>query len=427
MCCLAYPGFLSAVSHRQLYARSSFADLYHYHLSGQYQRYLIHNANLIGFSQSNEGDTLSVEYIRDGLWGAYSHLHEAEDEISLNYARERLKLSSTIDLGSWCAKPSLGFGDGMELGWEMKALRQQALHSASLYIQGQEADLDYRIGNEHGSIPFTWINAQGNIAGRILDTELKLTLRSIIPTSDDSLFSNRIKGFGSSLELQKELKPNLVASLYTAGGMLSARLNYRSEEYGKLDNLGFGMASINLSKAGRHLDAQLGLSGALTYSGDDTYFDIWPFTFWDTFLASRTRFKKLELQLLSPQAGLSYHWGKHRETGWQGEMGLIYNHLLHHEDVIHKNRIVVMYPFFFDYETFHYDWHDKVDACVRVPLSVCYNMPQGNLYLNVQQVAPFRWSKLFRHHAQTPSAPSTEPKSSQWGGLAIALGVCWAF
>jgi len=428
VCCLACPGFLFAGQiSRRVYARSNFTDLYSYHLAGQYQRYLVYNSNLWGFSQAGGRDSLAVEFVQGGLTGKYSHLHEAEDRLELKHPLTRLRLSSGRQLGNGKLTATFGLGEGLQLEGAFEPAKHHTWRALSLGLEQQRAEVSYQIGSEGGSIPFNWNYLHAGLEAELADMPLQLHLMGIVPAAGDSVFDNRVMGIGGSLGLSRKLGNELEASLQAAGGVLAARLSFKGEEYGKLDNLRMGMLRLALNKTGRHLEAGMAVNGALTGSDEDSYFDIWPFTFWDTFLASRTRIKRMRAQLMSPEAGISYHWGEDGKPGWQGRAGIVYNHLLHHEDVIHKNRIVIVYPFFFGYETFHYDWHNEVDACLSIPVSVAYNTSRGNVYLQARQIAPFRWSKLFKQHQEPSPAEPAAPKARQWGGLSLSLGACWTF
>lgn len=428
MCCLACPGFLSAGQFsRRVYARSSTTDLYSYHLAGQYQRYLLYNSQLLGYSQAWGADSLAVELVQGGLIGRYDHLHAAEDRLELNHPLTRLRLISGRQMGERRLTAVFGLGEGLQLGGILNLGNDHALREVNLGLEQQRTEVNYQIGSEGGSIPFNWNYLQAGLESSLADMPLQLRVMGMVPAAGDSVFRNQIRGLGGTLSLSRRVGNDLDASLLAGGGWLAARLNFQGEEYGKLDNLRLGMLRLALDRSGTHLDTGIALSGALTGSDEDSYFDIWPFTFWDTFLASRTRLKRMQAQLLSPEAGVHYHWGDVAEPGWQGRVGVVYNHLLHHEDVIHKNRIVIVYPFFFGYETFHYDWHDEVDACISLPLEVAYNTAFGNVYLHARQLAPFKWSKVFsRHEPSAPAEPSA-PKATEWGGLSLSLGCCFSF
>lgn len=423
---MACPTFVSAQSgyrdgYCRIYTERTGTDFYHYYQDGGYQRYLVSAAAIQGFTCITGKDSLTVEYQRSTLAGKYGQLHEPEDFIKLEMPVSRLKISPSWRLGDYQLSPQFSVGDGFGMNLHLDQAHKIGLLHLELGVQQHHAEVSYRIGREGGNIPFAWNLAQAGLKGRLGAYNRQAKLYGIFPGKGDSLFDNRIYGLAVAYDLQRQIKGNYLAKLISFYEITQARLNYREEEYGKLDNLQMAYLGLSMEKQGDSFDAELKLHTCLTGSGNDTYFDIWPFTYWDTFLASRTRLKKLQMYLISPELSGTWKWGKQSSNGWHGSLGMSYNHLFHHEDVIHKNRIVILYPFFYGYETFRYDWHDELDACVRIPLKLGYRLSKGNIELSLLQALPFRWSKLFaRGGSSGPEEPDAD-KTWQWGGLSCVL------
>lgn len=422
---MACPAFVFAQSgypdgNSRIYSHWTATDFYHYYQDGGYQRYLVAATAVQGFSSITGNDSITVEYQRQTLAGKYGQLHEADDFISLEMPVSRLKIRPSWRLGDYQLSPQFSVGDGFGMNLHLAQPHKQRLQIMELGVQQQHAELSYQIGAESGAIPFAWNLVQAKLEGRLGAFQRRAELYGIFPGKGDSLFDNRIQGLAVTYDLQRQIKDNYLARLSSYYGITQARLNYREEEYGKLDKLQMAYLGLGVKRQGDSFDASLKLHTCLTGSGDDTYFDIWPFTYWDTFLASRTRLKKLQMYLISPEISSTWKWGQHPGK-LHGSLGLSYNHLFHHEDVIHKNRIVILYPFFYGYETFRYDWHDELDAVVRIPLKLGYRLSQGSIELSLLQVLPFRWSQLFAGGGDSGPGEPDENKAFEWGGLSCAL------
>ncbi len=431
MCYLACPAFVSAEDkvpedYYRIYSKWTGTDFYHEYQDGEYRRYLVSADALQVFSCVTNGDSINVEYRQGTLQGKYGHLNEPEDFLKLEMPVNRLSIRPSWHLGEYRLSPQFTVGDGFGMKLNAELPGKASSKQVELGVMPQHAEVSYRIGAESGAIPFAWNVAQAGLKGSFGAYHSEMDIYGIYPGKGDSLLDNRLYGMGIATDTKRSLSGQYILGLSSFYGIAAARLNYRSEEYGRLDNFQLGYLALGAQKLGNSFESSFKLHACLTGSGADTYFDIWPFTFWDTFLASRTRLKKLHMYLISPEIAGTWKWGQTADKV-QGSLGLSYSHLFHHEDVIHKNRIVILYPFFYGYETFRYDWHDEVDALVRIPLKLSYKIPSGSIGLSLVQVLPFRWSKLFADSGDSEPVEPDGDKAFKWGGLSGALQLNLSF
>ena len=127
---------------------------------------------------------------------------------------------------------------------------------------------------------------------------------------------------------------------------IAASLKYKGNEQSHIDNLHHNYylisSQIDLNKKYK---LSLGITGIKTRINTGSYLDIWPFTYWDIFLQSRTRLKKFDNSLHLPFTALNclYTLDKVKiKSKTSFELG--YYHILFTDDIIFKERYTILYP-----------------------------------------------------------------------------------
>jgi len=247
-----------------------------------------------------------------------------------------------------------------------------------------------------------------------------------LPVKRDSLFFNALYIYDANVKYERKLSEKM--SIQMRGSMLhsSATLQYKGDKYGKLDRLFMLSPSLAMSYKTAHLEYSGGCNSYHTFIGDDSYFDIWPFSAWDAFLAHRTRIKRFHINSVSPFAGIEYRSRDTDEPGLTFSCKMTYNHHFLDDDILIKNRRVVLYLFLFSYEDLHFDFSDDLDAHLELKPTIYYHFSDGSIALEITQLAPIKWSKLTDWDAHAPSGPTGE-KTNQWGGTQAQLSISVCF
>jgi hypothetical protein len=291
-----------------------------------------------------------------------------------------------------------------------------------LSTKESSASLTYNIRSENGSIPFAWTTARTAFGVSSPRFDASIHAASISPVHCDSLFANNIRSNSIGAALSYRLQNHWQANMSTTYSDTDADLKYKDGHYGMIQNFRVLTVNSSLQKGFSHIDYRLDLDAYFAGIGSDSYLEIWPFTYLDIFLAHRTRIKQLGIQAVVPGFEATYKSASIQNQGFSWQCGVGYHHLFHREDVIIRNRRVVLYPFIFAYDTNEYNWQDDVNGYFHIPLQASYQLKHGTIELNIQQIAPLRWSNLFKQ-APTPSEPTEGETKSQWGGLSCKLSL----
>jgi len=151
---------------------------------------------------------------------------------------------------------------------------------------------------------------------------------------------------------------------------------------------------------------------------EDAFFDIWPFTVWDLFLAKRYRIfnldKTLDIWYLS--LGTIYDWHQFRaelrgQWEWWNDSG----------GVDWGERVPILYPFFFKYEYYFNDWNLSKKYLIQLePLLSCRIGERMSVTIEARMMVPLGTEKE-QVPTTTPSPPPgpSEPAASkkEHGGL----------
>lgn len=404
----------------KLHAGYELTDYYHLATEGEYHQYLFDTHFFSEATYSDADKQLKAAYHNYNLRGRYSLYPNVTDCIELNLPEEYLGLAMGFKYAEISFVPSVRLGEQMGFGAELSTTYKAVDYTLTASTRQGKADISYNIGKESGSIPFAWNHGMAKMELSSKHYAAMLSLDAISPLSCDSLYSNSLNADLLQSSFVYKFNPRLSAKLMAGYLDSTADLRYKGGLYGSIEKLRVLHISTSVQKDFPHLSYRMGFSTYFSGIGSDSYLDIWPFTFLDTFLSHRTRIKQLGVEVYSPEAELSYKAKDKPGAGFNWQASLAYHHLFHHENVVLKNRVAVIYPFLFTYTTNHYNWQDELDAYLNIPLSASYAMGKATVQLNLKQLVPLKWSKV------TPSSnPSTEPseslRKSQWGGLSASV------
>ncbi|MDD2228639.1 MAG: hypothetical protein PHY48_04425 [Candidatus Cloacimonetes bacterium] len=412
---------------QKAYSSYEIIDFYHLNYASSYPQYLISSDYKLGWEHQIANKVVKAEYQNHLYKGKYSQTDHLKDTIELYAPHESMLLSCGWNLKQFFLQPHIRVGENMGGGLAAKYYTTNIVYSGNVSSKEDKADINYSIRDEDGNIPFSWLKTDASIGilSSRLNANIKLT--SLSPVTCDSLFDNNIHSSSIGADISYNINKDLQISIQSSYTDIDADLMYKKQQYGDIQN--FRVLSINtsLQKTLPHFSYQIGADSYFGGIGSDTYLDIWPFTYLDTFLAHRTRIKQLGIQAISPKLELIYTFSAKPIDGFNFSLGIGYHHLFHKEDVIIRNRKVVLYPFIFTYDTNHYNWQDDINGYFNIPLQASYRKEAGMLEIKLQQLAPIKWSDLFTKPTTSTGEPSDGVKQHQWGGLSCQINLSFQF
>ncbi len=361
-----------------------------------------------------------IGYSKYKLRAKIQALSNETDWIAFSSLKEQVNLSGCWTLSKCQINTSifLGRNPGFLVGYKTNG---QIQFGAGAGVSAGNADIDYNINEIGGSIPFNWYSIDGNCSLQKADDAFRLAYRTIIPALAENGFDNELFINGLSASFVKKIKRDFSILGYANYMHCYADLKYHDEQYAQLDNLHSLYSSLYLRRTiPKRFSVSLGSKIYVSRIGEDSYFDIWPFTYWDMFLAHRTRLKQADVSSLNPF--VSFNLDKTLKIGGNPlkiNVSLEYNHLYHNENIVVKNRRNVLYPFLFIYDTDYYDLNSGIDGLFVIPLNLSYQNWGMETGISFEQLIPVDWSYFAHHH---PSSASTNrDKSRESGGTNVQL------
>lgn len=425
---LIYPLLISGENQSDsLYSGISFTDIYHLNTEGEYNRYLYNYRYTAGWVNTTPDKRFEAMYRKEALLGRYAYYPKVHNRIDFNKSNEQLSLSYTTHQNKLLLNPHIVLGTNFGFGFYVEHNRGISNYAISASSQQESAFFNYRIEQEAGSIPFKWRTSNINMATNNSLYAISISATDISPLPSDGNYANNLDGFALNTITHVNISNSTSASLQAAYMDIDAVLKYNSAIYGDIDNFRSLGLNSKLQKQYSNLDLDLGFSALFSGIGSDSYLDIWPFTFLDTFLAHRTRIKQLGIRAVSPSLGITYYRQRKPETGFNFNAGIYYHHIIHSEDIILRHRRAVLYPFLFTYTTHNYNWQDDLDAMLRLPLQASY--VNGNLHagINISQSIPFKWSKLIAISDDNPADTEASLRQWQWGGFGCSIMLSYTY
>jgi hypothetical protein len=364
--------------------------------------------------------SISCGYHVSDFQGELNKLVNRAGTISFEMPNRFLRLGYSMPLAQSTLQSHLDLGHDPGIGF---AYESPAWHS-SLKLNQQRAEVNYEIATDSGTIPFKWLFAELATGAASSTCSAELTLSAFIPIAQDSLYDNSLSSYQAAIGYEAQLCDRFRANLSANYLHSSARLRYKGDLYGKLDQLNLLSSSMAISHDTNHISCKLGLNTYHSRLGEDSYFDIWPFSAWDAFLAHRTRIKRFDLDSLSPFVGIHYQRKAEHTAGVSFTLGSTYNHHFGTESLLIRNRRVVLYPFLFSYEDLDFELMDRIDAHLQLNLGLSYSSGASAVKLDLTQLAPIKWDKI--KDIDLDPGPSAT-KTRQWGGTSLSLSLSLGF
>jgi hypothetical protein len=268
--------------------------------------------------------------------------------------------------------------------------------SLGVEVKPSTAGWEHRVGAASGTIPLSYYSfktSAGLSTGRL---DIDTGLSRLFPVRKEEPFHTSIEGYLIEADLGYGWGKT---SRFTARGQYtdaSAEFLYDGSSYGYVT--GFRVLTYDVEQAwslAPHHRVSVGVTGLSTRLGDRSYFDIWPFTYWDAFMNYRTRPDHLAADLHMPYVGyrcdLGYDRGALRT---RNRLDLTYYHLLVDSNIAYKERYFVLWPVLMAYKPTHVEVDGVPDGLVRLRLGS--SLKYGRLSANVtlSQLVPIRFGHL---------------------------------
>lgn len=354
------------------------------------------------------------------LRGMIKALSTEDDWLQISLVKQQAYLGGSWELKGSSLSAILHLSDrpGVYLERSSEATPQLTT-GAGVSLGGM--DIDYYVNNADGNIPFNWFQLKVKAALKGEKQSLRLVYNGTFPTWKEHGFDNRLHIDALSLTACRNLtrKAALLAEAHYKYGY--AKLLYNDEIYGRLEHLNNVYSSLWLEQQlSGSASCRLGTRFYYNSCGENSYFDIWPFAYWDVFLAHRTRLKQVDALAGMPFARISYNKIWETASGsFTADLGLEYNHYLHSEDIVIRNRRVIMYPFLFSYDTDYYEIGNKTDGFFFLPISLTWQQWGFAASITLQQLIPIDWKILTE--SSGPSGPADSDKLQETGGTSIGF------
>ncbi|MBN2828819.1 MAG: hypothetical protein JXR56_00700, partial [Candidatus Cloacimonetes bacterium] len=290
-------------------------------------------------------------------------------------------------------------------------------------MRQSKSEIDYDVQSNRGLIPFRWLTSETQVEYQTFKRTMSLNAHFISPQKADGSFHNRCWSSSFNTLYHQQLSRKFDIGLEGDYSLMGADWRYNGEQYGKLDKVELFHATGWISYQPRSSLTLIG--GGKWFSsrcGDDSYLDIWPFSFMDVFLDSRTRLKKADIDALSPF--LSATWKKgFRYGSLSGELKLTaeYNHLFQKQDIVIKQRYYIMFPFFLGYDTNEYDFSNEIDGYFVLPISTTLAWKEWTLSCKIQQVIPVKWKDIDLQDSNPNQTSQNKTRDSGGTRLIIVL------
>ncbi|MCK4359809.1 MAG: hypothetical protein KAW92_13920 [Candidatus Cloacimonetes bacterium] len=217
---------------------------------------------------------------------------------------------------------------------------------------------------------------------------------------------------------------NYILRFFVSEMSASAYFEYKDQKFCKLDKFSLFFARFNVEKKIRNYDFIIGSEYYKFSIGDDSYFDIWPFSAWTAIYDfDRIRFKELNFELIQPFIQLEkiFQWVKTKN-----KLSFNYSHLFFDNNYFYKKREIIFgIPMYTkDYKG---SFDLEIDAIVELKYDLFYPINNKfNIRFLLSQKIPIDYNKLRR---TAGDGVSDEPKlgKNKHGGTMVSLTLNYIF
>ncbi|MBN1968812.1 MAG: hypothetical protein JXR48_11750 [Candidatus Delongbacteria bacterium] len=256
--------------------------------------------------------------------------------------------------------------------------------------------LRYNIKGFTENLDFNYFSLSNSFEIEYDDLALELTYIYDFPIEDHGKFENRISGFGFSSSTKYSFYDKSTSVFNLHYHRVDGDLDCQGDQYGKID--GFQYMKYDAQHEIEFVPKQFlnfGIDGVFTWIGEDSFIDIWPFTFWDLFLCSRTRLKEFETNIILPNLSYSFKPEyKLFNATLTHDFFIKYSHLIFENRNLYKERYFILYPIIVDYKKRELDISSKYDGLFFLKIDTSINISNYEVNLYISQYLPFKYSYI---------------------------------
>ena len=145
----------------------------------------------------------------------------------------------------------------------------------------------------------------------------------------------------------------------------------------------------------KYCTVEAGITGMNLKAGRKSYFEIWPFTFWDMFLPSRANMNSFDISLQLPFAGIT---GSYPVTIQNIKINpscsTEYFHLILNDKIEYSKKIWDLYPFVAHYEKARYDISHSFYGILYLHADLISEIENIKLKFRISQLVPVKKIKM---------------------------------
>jgi hypothetical protein len=397
-----------------------FSNYYYSNSSGE-KKYWYNSKAEFGSSFLYDKYKFGIKYTKAYNDLYYKDISKSVEKINLYRIRHTLDLdvdyiyNNHLTVGS-----GLIISDRQGFKWGMKydSGRWKSEFEGNIHYDGWQTDyiVDYNTDN----FIFSYYALESKIKIRYSFLQCEFKYQKTFTADSERDITNSIDGdiynLNTDLEISK-YKFNAQAGY----GFINAVMRFKGTEFARLDHLGFWKLKSEIEyQYNKNNYFAVGIDFWETYIGNNSYFDIWPFTYWDVVLASRTRLKQFENEFYLPYVNYNSVF-KFSIFNLNQKLNsqITYQQIISNSDIVYKERYYVLYPLLTGYKTHYMPFNQEIDGIFLLGFNWILNI-RTNLKLNLQssQLIPINWSELFdiKEGVDINSSESTSRKIKEWGG-----------
>jgi len=325
-----------------------------------------------------------------------NNIYQMDDSFTLVSQKQYISSQAIKKIDNISAGVKLCYDGNVKGGVLFSILLPDITLSLNSEIKKVNLDFDYFINSNEGMIPLSFSYFENQISIKSKNGKAAISHAHFYSDKTKSGFSSDINGNYKSLDLSYKYKI-FEFSLKLLDLSLSAEFRSDDQLYAKLDSFTLSSFFAEIAvKATKNINITAGFRNINTNLGENSSFELWPFTAWDIFLIKKVRLKKFDNDLKLPYVGVNYSLAsKKRRFSWHITNSLHYYFFFYDSDIVYKERKWIVYGLLAKYKTSYVDPNFDPDAILRLNIDI--KTQYNKLYLGAifSQIIPVSYDSLF--------------------------------
>ncbi len=178
-------------------------------------------------------------------------------------------------------------------------------------------------------------------------------------------------------------------------GIVNTELYDDKSPFALMDNFSFKHYVFSGQYTLKYITVKSGVTGFKAEIGDKSYIEIWPFTFWDIFLASKTRLEKMEIEIMMPFGQTEFHYSvKTKKIYVHTGLTMSYYHLYFNNSTIISEKKWDVYPLVSHYESREIEFDPQIDGLSQIKGHITFKYLHIELSCFASQIIPIDFSTI---------------------------------